>query len=267
MNKEHMRNLVRLILIALLVGSGAVAAKASEPLLSNVPAPNPPFIAKAPEQSSWLIVITPAGDGAASSANPKSLRAQLWTKSGTAMQCSNDWSDGTRTEDTVVGPTKFAQSPDGKGVHKYNPKLDPRYHDFSTSDFEMLDWITPQNYVGAVNHAGERCYLFQTKGTAAGSGAVDAGPHNMSLAEINTPATPTSVYISIRTGLPVEIDTTSDKYVFQFGQPGELRIPEAAPPPPPPAPPPPAPSTKPKPKKTPEAKPVKKSDLDETSDL
>jgi hypothetical protein len=266
-----MRDFIRFALVTFFVGISAVAAKADDTPLANIPAPNPPFIAKAPEQSSWLIVITPAGNGTGTAANgkPKSIRAQLWTKSGTAMQCSNEWTDGTRTEDTVIGATKIAQSPDGKGVHKYDPKLDPRYHDFSTGDFEMLDWITPQNYVGAVRHAGERCYLFQTKGAGAAIREVETGPHNQTLEEINTPAQPTSVYVSMNTGLPVEIDNPKDKYVFKFGAPGELTTPEIEPPAPPP---PPAPATppptKPKVKKTPPApKPAKKTDTDKTSEL
>ena len=240
-------------------------ASAEDAPLAQVPAPQPPLVARAPDQSSWLITVTPTADSG--SAHHKSLRAQLWTKSGTAMQCANEWSDGTRTEDTVVGGTKIVQSLDGKGVHEYNPKMDPRYHDFSVGDFEKLDWITPESYVGAVNHAGERCYLFQTKGVAAGAGAADAGLHNSSLAQINTPPSPTSVYVSIRTGLPVEIDTTSDTYAFKFGAPGELRMPEVEPPapPPPPAPSPPPSSTK--AKKTPAPKAVKKSDPDDTTDL
>jgi hypothetical protein len=64
-----------------------------------------------------------------------------------------------------------------------------------------------------------------------------SAPHNLTLAQINTPRLPTSAYVSIRTGLPVEIDNTSDKYVYQFGAPGELRMPPVEPPPPPPPPP------------------------------
>jgi hypothetical protein len=240
MNKE----LFRLILVIVLAGIGGARGEVADAPLSNVPAPKPPLIARTAEQSSWLIVITPVQiDAGATSSARKSIRAQLWTKSGTAMQCANQWSDGTQTEDTVVGTTKYSQSPDGKGIHLYSPRLDPRYHDFSKGDFEMLDWITPQNYVGAVTHAGEQCYLYQTKGSAAFA----AG--STSLAELNTPAIPTSVYVSMRTGLPVEIDDTSDKYAFQFGSPGELRLPEIRPPAPPPPAPVTPPPTKPKPKK------------------
>jgi len=260
-------NLLRLAVVVFLAGNSL--AWGQDAPVANIPAPAPPFIARAPEQSSWLIDITPAGDAAsASSTAPrKFLRAQLWTKSGTALQCANEWSDGTRTEDTVVGPTKFAQSLDGRGVHQYNPKLDPRYHDFSTGDFELLDWITAQNYVGAVTHKGEPCYLFQTKGTAANAAGA-SGAQNQSLAEINTPDSPTSVYVSIRTGLPVEIDNSRAKYVFQFGLPGQLKMPDATPPPPPPPSPPPA---KPKPKKSSSSsasKPAKKpASSNEGSDL
>jgi len=241
-----MRKLCHFAVIALLLGNSDALGDVSDSPLSNLPAPKPPFVARAPEQSAWLIVITPNEESStASSSNPshppKTLKAQLWTKSGSAMQCANEWSDGTRTEDTVVGQTKIAQSPDGNGVHLYNPRLDPRYHDFSTGDFEMLDWITPENYVGAFSHAGERSYLFRTKGIASNAQDAASASHNLSMAEINAPTSPTSVYISIRTGLPVEIDNAKGKYLFQFGSPGELRLPEdqpsaAAPPSPPPNP-------------------------------
>jgi hypothetical protein len=224
-----MSNLRRFAVVVFLLGNGISPGQEGSPL-NNVPAPKPPFVARAPAQSSWLILITPNANGPdAAPSNPahpaKFLKAQLWTKAGTAMQCANEWSDGTMTEDTVVGPTKLAQSPDGNGVHIYNPRLNPLYHDFSTGDFEMLDWITLENYVGAFSHAGERCYLFRTKGAKDAASA----PHNQSLAEINTPASPTSVYISIQTGLPVEIDNAHVEYLFQFGSPGELKLPETPP--------------------------------------
>jgi hypothetical protein len=258
-----MNNLCRFAVIALLLGIGVAWGDDADAPLANVPPPQPPFVARAPAQSSWLIVITP-NDG--TDHPSKSLKAQLWTKSGTAMQCANVWSDGTRTEDTVVGTTKFAQSPGGGGVHLLSPKLDPRYHDFSTGDFEMLDWITPEDYVGAVTHAGERCYLFRTKGSAGKANDAASGQHDQSLAEINTPASPTSAYISIRTGLPVAIENNDGEYRFQFGSPGELKLPDFQPPPAAPPPPPPPAPTKPKADKPPQAsKPAKASNAGSTN--
>jgi hypothetical protein len=239
MNKEFLRA-VLLALVPFLAVDGFAAEETPDSPLPSVPAPTAPFIVRAPEQSSWVIAITPTGKSPRTS-SAKSLRAQLWTKSGTAVQCANQWSDGTQTEDTILGPSKIAQSLDGKGVHLYNPKLNPRYHDFSAGDFEMLDWLTPQNYVNAVNHAGQPCYLFYTKGAAPTAGASEA--HDLTLAEVNIPPSPTSVYVSVRTRLPVEIDNATDRYVFQFGSPGELKMPDLQPPAPPPTSPP-APSKK-----------------------
>lgn len=223
-----MRNLLPLAVAVFLMGNSLAGVHPADVPLGKVPAPQPPFVARAPAQSSWLIVITPNKrelSGPHAKPVAKVLKAQLWTKSGAALQCANEWSDGTRTEDTIIGSTKYAQSPDGRGVHQLNPRLDPRYHDFSAGDFEMLDWITPKNYVGAYDHAGERCYLFRTKGVSPGATAATPGQHDQSLAEVNAPASPTSAYISIRTGLPVLIENAQNQYRFHFGLPGELKMP------------------------------------------
>lgn len=143
------------------------------------------------------------------------------------MRCVNEWSDGSKTEDWVIGAVKFSQDAKQKGLHLYNPKLDPRYHDFGAGDFEMLDWITPQAYVHVVRHNGEICYLFTSTTTAAGSG--ESGPHNKTLAQINAPATATSVFVDVQSGLPVEIDNGGGQYLIHFGDPPseDLKVPES----------------------------------------
>ena len=200
--------------------------------LDSVPPPKLPFIAKAPEKSAWIITVTPNANGKGPSVAPltptlptKYLKQQEWTKSGTVMRCVSEWTDGTKTEDWIVGPIKLSDGVHHDGIHLYSPKVDPRYHDFSVSDFEMLDWMTAKDYVRAVKHGGEICYLF-TASTLASTGG-DSGPHNKTLAEINAPTSPTSVFISVQSGLPVEIDNGDGKYIFHFQPPppDELKLP------------------------------------------
>jgi hypothetical protein len=218
---------------ATFISSGIIWAQDSDSDLSYILPPKPPFVARAPAKSAWIITITPSANGKGPAVPPlnptsptKYLKQQEWTKSGTVMRCVNDWADGTTTEDWVVGSIKLSDGVHHDGLHLYSPKLDPRYHDFSVSDFEMLDWITPKDYVRAVKRGGEICYLF-TATTVASSG-VDSGPHNKTLAQINAPASPTSVYISVQSGLPVEIDNGSGQYTFKFLQPpfDDLKLPD-----------------------------------------
>jgi hypothetical protein len=217
---------------AALFSGGMTWAQESDPDLDNVPPPKAPFVARAPQKSAWIIEITPGGNGKGPSVpplNPKLpteyLKQQEWTKSGTLMRCVNEWADGTKTEDWIVGPVKFSESVHHDGIHLYSPKSDPRFHDFSAGDFEMLDWMTPKDYVRAVKHGGEVCYLFTA--TTITSSASYTGPHNKTLAQMNAPMSPTSVYISVQSGLPVEIDNGDGQYIFHFQEPpsDELKMP------------------------------------------
>jgi hypothetical protein len=233
-NNRFMNKLLLFAAGAALFSSGIIWAQDSDPDLDNVPPPKPPFVARAPVKSAWIIGITPSSDGKGPSVpplNPKLpteyLKQQEWTKSGTLMRCVNEWSDGTKTEDWVVGPLKLSDGVHHDGIHLYNPRSDPRYHNFSTGDFEMLDWITPKDYVRPVKHGGEVCYLF-TATNLDSSGVDYSGPHNKTLAQINEPASPTSVFISVQSGLPVEIDNGNAQYVFHFQPPptDPLKLPE-----------------------------------------
>jgi hypothetical protein len=207
---------------------------------SSVPPPKPPYIARTARRSAWTIEFTPSQNGSgtisstgtgaplpgAAKAPEKQLKKQDWTKIGGLTRCVNTWTDGTTTEDWVVGSVMLAQDVKGKGIHLNNPKGDPHYHDFGTSDFAMLDWITSKDYDRVVRHSDETCYLFSAKTLAA---AVNTGPHNKTLAQINAPDTPTSVFISVQSGLPVELDNGAGKYIYHY-QPtpsDELKLPDA----------------------------------------
>ena len=204
---------------------------------SNVPSPKPPYVARTAQKSAWTIDFTPSQGGnapapALSPATPnpappkKQLEHQVWTKSGTLMRCVNTWSDGSTTEDWVVGSIMLCQDLKEKGIHLFNPKSDPRYHDFGISDFEMLDWITAKDYDKVVKHGDDVCYLFTAK-TITTSRA-EGGSHNKTLAQLSAPMTPTSVFINVQSGLPVEIDNGDGKYIYHYlpTPSDELKLPE-----------------------------------------
>ena len=130
------------------------------------------------------------------------------------MRCVNTWTDGTITEDWVIGSVLLSQDPKEPGIHLYNPKIDLRYHDFGSGDFGMLDWITAKAYDRVVKHGDEVCYQFTAKTIVKAS--QDSGPHNQTLAQQNAPTSPTSVFISVQSGLPMEIDNDDGKYVFHY---------------------------------------------------
>jgi hypothetical protein len=190
---------------------------------SSVPSPKAPYVARTAQKSAWTIDFTPSASATATAPSSpastppkKQLKQQVWTKSGVLMRCVNTWSDGSTTEDWVVGAVLLSQDVKDNGIHIYSPKIDPRYHDFGASDFGMLDWIASKDYDHVVKHGDDVCYLFTAKTVATSKAAAEAGPHNKTLAQINAPTTPTSVFISVQSGLPVEIDNGDGKYIYHY---------------------------------------------------
>ena len=219
------------VAIALLVWSEVVAQEQQQ-LLPNIPPPAASFVARAPDPSSWLITIKASGNGPAApfappNLPPKYLKQQFWTKAGDKMRCVNDWTDGKRTTDWVAGAVKFHQSPYGEGLKLFNPSSHPSYHDFSKTDFEMLSWLSTDDYVGAVDYQGEPCYLFRAKRLAP---QLDANPNrrDFTVADLQAPKSPTSALISVKTRLPVAIANGDGQFLYRFqsAPAGELTMPE-----------------------------------------
>jgi hypothetical protein len=210
-----------------------VRGQESDSALKDAPPPKPPFVSRAPARSAWLIQIRPIGKGPiAPSSDPRLpqqyLKQQYWVKSGTLMQCWNFWTDGTKTQDWIVGSAKFYQSPQGNGIRVLDSQSIPFFHDFTAGDFEMLDWIEPESYVGAASHLGQPCYVFEAKKLAASTGGSEPRRDLKTVADFHAPVSPTRAWISISTGLPVEITNGDGQYLFQFQTPpaGELKMPE-----------------------------------------
>ena len=225
----------KLLAAVALVGCTITAtalAQEQTKVLPDVPPPTPPLIQKAPDPSTWTITIRPAGNGPAAPAMnpslpPKYLRQQSWTKSGERMRCVNDWTDGRRTIDWVTGPVKFHESPQGDGVKLLNPSSHPTHHDFSKGDFEMLGWLTLDDYVNAVEYQGEPCYLFRAKRLAPRISG-DSRSGDFTAADFRAPSSPTTALISVRTKLPVFIANSDGQFHFRF-QPApaaKLELPE-----------------------------------------
>jgi hypothetical protein len=233
-----MKKLLLLALGAVLVYRIGLAQDTNDDF-SSVPSPKPPYVAHAAQKAAWTIDFTPSTSGTATAPVPspsspkpappkKELKEQVWTKSGVLMRCVNTWSDGSSTEDWVVGAVLLSQDVKDNGIHIYSPKIDPRYHDFGASDFGMLDWITSKDYDHVVKHGDDVCYLFTAKTVAATKASAESGPHNKTLAQINAPTTPTTVYISVQSGLPVEMDNGDGKYIYHYlpTPADELKLPE-----------------------------------------
>jgi len=197
------------------------------------PPPKPPYVARTAAKSAWIIEFTPSHSGTATGTStpaskppPKQLKQQDWIKSNGLMKCVTAWSDGTSSESWVIGSSLYAQDAKEPGIHIYSPKSDPRYHDFSTSDFAMLDWITSKDYDRVVRHGADICYLFTAK--TLSTSPAENGAHNKTLTELNAPTSPTSVFISIQSGLPVEIDNGDGKFLFHYlpAPTTDLKLPE-----------------------------------------
>ena len=218
------------ILLAVGVSSflcGISPAQETNSASQYVPPPKSPLIARASAHAAWIIQIEPkakaAGKSAESGAPEKVLKQQTWTKSGTLMRCQNEWTDGSKTEDWIVGGTKLSQNPQTGGIQIFSPLSNPGYHDFGVSDFEKLDWLTPGDYVGVVQHGGETCYHFRARTLASVNAKYDT------VADVYAPSSPTSVFVNVRTHLPVSIVDGEGEYQFQFqdAPSGELKMPAA----------------------------------------
>ncbi|HEV3271028.1 MAG TPA: hypothetical protein VGZ93_02500 [Candidatus Methylacidiphilales bacterium] len=182
--------------------------------------PTPPFVARAPGESSWVIEINPIAKGPPAACTypnlpPKYLKQQLWLKLGNVMKCTSEWTDGTQTEDWVFGKSKAFQSPQDGGIHLFNPQLNGTYHDFSASDFEMLDWIDSKDYIGTATYAGVPCYHFRAQ-TLLKAGALGPGAHGLTSAQVHAPMSATDAYIAVRTHLPVAIIDGDGTYLYHF---------------------------------------------------
>lgn len=198
------------------------------------PPPKAPYVGHTATKAAWVVEFTPkaagtspTGTGPGSQPPAKQLKQETWTKSGSVMECVTEWSDGSTTEEWVVGANLFSIDPVQKGVHLYSPKLNFEYHDYSTSEFGMLDWITAKDYDRVVKHGDDLCYSFSAK--TLGTATTAAGPHNKTRAQISAPMSPTTVLISVQSGLPVEIDNGDGKYSFHYLPPPteELKLPDA----------------------------------------
>ena len=205
---------------------GTLWAEETGSVPQNVP-PQPPMIARAPAHAAWIIQFQPkakaAGKPSESSPPQKEIKQQTWTKSGSLLRCQNEWTDGTKTEDWIVGGTKLCQNPQTGGIQIFSPLSNAGYHDFNSSDFERLDWLTQGDYVSVVQHNGEPCYLFRARTLASSKETYHT------VAEVNAPNSATSVFVNVRTHLPVAIVDGEGEYQFQFVEApsGELKVPAA----------------------------------------
>jgi hypothetical protein len=228
-----MNKIFRISILAVLIQGGAVGAEDANTQLQNVPTPQPPLVARAAAKASWIIEIKPTDKGPLPVGNipslpQKYLKKQVWTKSNQMLKCVSEWSDDSQTEDWIVGRMKFYQDPQLKGIHVLSPQSDPLYHDFGTSDFEMLDWMGLDDYKGAFTYAGQPCFLFEAKDIATGPHGGESGLPNKTLRQIQAPTTPTKAYISVQTKLPVAIINGDGTFLFHFqsATEGTLAMPE-----------------------------------------
>ena len=215
-----MNNLLLMLGTALFTLAGNANAQDQDKLLPDIPPPTPPLIARASNPSAWVVMIKPKAKGPLGpSQNPnlplKYLSQQYWVKMGDKVRCENQWTDGTKTTDWVAGAAELTQNPQGGALRIFDPSSHPAFHDFTQGDFLGLDWLTMDDYVGAVDYQKETCYLFRAKKLAPKTEA-NAPRHDIPLADMHAPTSPTTVLINAKTHLPVVIANDDGVFLFQF---------------------------------------------------
>lgn len=223
-----MNKLLGILLLAALNQPTVLRGESPDSQLPGVPPPQAPLVARTAAKSAWSIEIKPVDKGPISQGSnaslpPKYLKKQTWTKSGQLMRCINEWADGSKTEDWSMGKVKVYLDPQLLRYQILNAQSDPIYHDFTLSDFEMLDWLGLDDYKGAFIYAGQPCFLFEAKDVATGLHGGQSGLPNKTLRQIHAPTSPTKAYISVETKLPVAIINGDGTFLFHY-----LPAPEAA---------------------------------------
>lgn len=178
-----------LLLSACLLPHAAVAQASS-------PAPKPPFVAKTPENCSWVVRIEPkgkspkqeqpapgAGPMAAGGAGPQVavLEEIRVAKAANLRRIIRKWSDGKAEESWYLGRFLLAEMPNQEGGREIVVfDTDPEFKglvdttlltlgtlsggEFARGDFPELDWIQASHFAGIGSPDANPCFIYRLAG-------------------------------------------------------------------------------------------------------
>jgi hypothetical protein len=175
------------LVLALSQISFRLCAQVAQPSPLPTPPPGPLIQKRAPDFAQWVVRNLPVaktnqdGDSGKSSQKspPDSGKVKaVFIKTGQIIRVAvvddrkrvwNIWVTGSQETLEAV------EWPDKKNVgHVPNPtatERSPFYFDFSKSDFDGFDWLSPSNFVGIQDVMGRKCLVFSS--TRRRGGAYD----------------------------------------------------------------------------------------------
>lgn len=185
------------LLVSLLALSGGpLCAQSTE----GAPAPKPPFVAKAPDNSSWVVRFEPkkkaakqpeagpqAGPmtGAGAAPQASELEEIRVAKAGTTRRIVRKWSDGKAMDAWYLGPICLGEMPgqDGRlevvvfdasgaaGLVDTRPLTLGALSgaDYSKGDFPEFNWIRAEHFAGIGSPDSNPYFIFRLTGAAPAS--------------------------------------------------------------------------------------------------
>lgn len=206
------------LLIALLLGGLFAAASEPDAKIEQRPLPSGPLLVRAPALSAWTVTYsypmpkkTDNADAATATA-PVRLLTLIVRKSTKLYFERKTFTDGATRESWRLGDTQINLVPDSHKLDIFEPSsfgrtasgdllADPSvYTDYSRTDFQGLEWVSAQAYVGVAQRQGRDCLVFAQEALASSA----------------TEARPTFAYIDLQTRLPVAQEGPSAVIRYSF---------------------------------------------------
>gem|GEM_PF-1545618 len=162
-------------------------------LLPLAPAPGEelppgPIIARMPERSAWTVIYhypTPEEGRPPSRFARYRPTQQRVTRDGTLVHAITVFGSGAEEERWIAGSLEAMRVQGSQEVVavEFGEVPPPDYFRFETSDFQGLDWVTPENYRGTRSYEGRRVRVFfmSSRGGETASGNAEIPPFPLEL--------------------------------------------------------------------------------------
>ncbi len=229
----------KLLLMSLLAQIGIITLLSQATPIAD-PKPSPPFIKRAPAKATWIMTVkykpnpNPAPSPSPSKDSerlpppePQKLLARsLVTKYDSTIQDVRIYTDGSKSENWVLGGMLLRQHPQKGYVGITNPRIISSAPRYDLVDFENLAWIDLAHYVKTEDRDGVRCHLYLwTQRMPSASDMLKIKDRYqleaITYAFENKPEVPTKAWIMEESRLPLAIEDENAVYTFKFEAPPE----------------------------------------------
>jgi len=229
-----MRDKLLLIVSSLLLLSlsRGGAQESSDP---GTPPPSPPFINPQPDYSTWTMTVTPLkssppipSPAAATGPAPLELKQRQVTQTGKIQQEINRWSDGSTSQNWIMGNKRLVEEPLKHFIVVIDPDRDETAGFYTREDFLDIKWLSLDTFVHIESYQNHLCYYFQKN---IANGSPGGRPEDYADNDYQRAANraPGQAWIDVKTKQMVAYNNGSNIYTFDYGPPptAELVLPPA----------------------------------------